>query len=71
MQVYDVLPPKKDDSPEVYYDNGKVKVLFASKEYLLAMKSMVSRKTERDKYDAALLFNLLHLSSWLDIEKIV
>jgi hypothetical protein len=46
-------------------------VQLGSREYLLAMKAMTSRRSEQDKTDAALLFNQLGLNSWLDIAELV
>jgi hypothetical protein len=71
VAVKSVLPPKPDDAPDVYYQDDDLTIRIASKSYLLAMKAASPRRAERDKRDAALLFNALGLNSWLDIDKAV
>ena len=71
MQIHDVMPPKDDDAPEIYHNKEGLKVVFASKPYLLAMKAMSDRKTQKDLDDAATLFNALGLRNWMDIDDIV
>jgi hypothetical protein len=66
-----IMPKLQDENPETYYQDGSLTVEFGSQEYLLAMKAVVSRRTEQDLHDAALLYNALRLSSWLDIARIV
>jgi hypothetical protein len=65
------MPPSPDDKPTVYYSDDALKVEFGSREYLLAMKAMTSRRSEQDKFDAALLFNDLGLKTWLDLANVV
>ena len=69
--VTDVLPRRPDENPEVYYQDETITVQFGSEEYLLAMKATTSRRTEQDRYDAALLYNSLSLKSYLDINSVV
>lgn len=71
MQIHDVMPPIGDDNPEVYSDANGLKVTFASKKYLLAMKAMSDRRSQKDLDDAAVLFNALRLKNWMDIDEIV
>jgi hypothetical protein len=66
-----VMPKLPDENPKTYYQDESLIVEFGSQEYLLAMKAVVSRRTEQDLHDAALLYNALELSSWLDIARIV
>lgn len=65
MQIHDVMPPIGDDNPEVYSDANGLKVTFASKKYLLAMKAMSDRRSQKDLDDAAVLFNALRLKNWM------
>lgn len=66
MQIHDVMPPIGDDNPEVYSDANGLKVTFASKKYLLAMKAMSDRRSQKDLDDAAVLFNALRLKiGWI------
>ena len=60
-----------DDNPEVYSDANGLKVTFASKKYLLAMKAMSDRRSQKDLDDAAVLFNALRLKNWMGIDEIV
>ncbi|MDR0950678.1 MAG: hypothetical protein LBM13_03485 [Candidatus Ancillula sp.] len=69
--VFDVMPKFPDDNPTIYYKNDNITVTVASREYLLAMKAMVTRKTFVDLTDAAVLFNQLGLHNWMDIDKLV
>ena len=71
MQIHDIMPPVADDDPQVYFDRDGLRVTFASKPYLLAMKAMSDRRSQKDLDDAAELFNLLGLSSWMDIDELV
>lgn len=71
MQIHDVMPPIGDDNPEVYSDANGLKVTFASKKYLLAMKAMSDRRSQKDLDDAAVLFNALRLKNWMGIDEIV
>jgi hypothetical protein len=65
------MPDKKDKGPHEYFNNGTLKVRFASKEYLLAMKVMTSRKKDRDIEDGAILFNKLNLKDADEVIDIV
>ena len=47
MQIHDVMPPIGDDNPEVYSDANGLEVTFASKKYLLAMKAMSDRRSQK------------------------
>jgi hypothetical protein len=69
--IIPIMPPLPDNSPTTYYNDGELTIEFASEEYLLAMKAVVSRKAEQDLLDAAILYNSLGLKSWLDISSIV
>ena len=71
MHIHDVMPPIGDDNPEVYSDANGLKVTFASKKYLLAMKAMSDRRSQKDLDDAAVLFNALRLKNWMGIDEIV
>ncbi|GHT79999.1 hypothetical protein FACS1894104_5360 [Actinomycetota bacterium] len=71
MAIVTIMPPVPDDNPSIYYQDDNLKVQFGSEEYLLAMKAVVPRRSEQDKYDAALLFNSLGLKSWLEINTMV
>ena len=66
-----VMPRVPDENPAVYYQDENITVQFGSEEYLLAMKAVTSRRTEQDRYDAALLFNSLALNSYLGIIDLV
>ncbi|MCL2757397.1 MAG: DUF6036 family nucleotidyltransferase [Coriobacteriia bacterium] len=71
MAIMDVMPFQPDDNPEIYYQDEGITVQFGSKEYLLAMKAVSSRRSEQDRLDAALLYNSLSLKSYLDINDLV
>jgi len=70
-QIADVMPSKPDENPVIYYKDNYLTVQFGSEEYLLAMKAVSSRRSEQDRFDAALMFNSLHLKSYLDISNLV
>jgi hypothetical protein len=69
--VVSVMPTVDDENPTVYYQSDSLKVTFASKEYLLAMKAMTLRRLNQDKVDAAILMNSLGLNDVSDISNIV
>jgi hypothetical protein len=71
MGIITIMPPVPDGNPSIYYQDDDLTIQFGSEEYLLAMKAVVPRRSEQDKFDAALLFNSLELKSWLDIYRIV
>lgn len=71
MQVRDVLPIHDDDAPITYFNKDGFTIRFASQRYLLAMKAMSDRHSQKDLDDAAILFNALHLRNWMDIDNIV
>lgn len=71
MQIHDVMPLHNDDHPITYFNESGLIVRVASQQYLLAMKAMSDRRSEKDLFDAAVLFNSLSLRSWMDIDRIV
>jgi len=69
--IAEVMPRFPDEHPVIYYQDEKIIVQFGSEEYLIAMKAVTSRRTEQDRYDAALLFVSLQYKSYLDISAAV
>jgi hypothetical protein len=69
--VRDFMPPVADDHPYGERIGPALVIEIASPEYILAMKSMTTRKSDGDLADAVHLCNLLGVSDRAELEAIV
>ena len=69
--VRDVMPPMPDDHPHGERIGPALVIEIASPEYILAMKSMTTRKSDGDLADAVHLCKLLGVSDEAELEAIV
>jgi len=69
--VRDFMPPEPDDHPRGERVGPALVIEIASPEYVLAMKSMTTRKSDGDLADAVHLCRLLGVSDQIALENIV
>lgn len=69
--VRDFMPPVPDDHPRGERIGPALVIEIASPEYILAMKSMTTRKSDGDLADAVHLCTLLGVSTEAELEAIV
>ena len=69
--VRDFMPPEPDDHPRGERIGPALVIEIASPEYVLAMKSMTTRKSDGDLADAVHLCRLLGISDQTALESIV
>jgi len=69
--VRDFMPPEPDDHPRGERVGPALVIEIASPEYVLAMKSMTTRKSDGDLADAVHLCRLLDISDQTGLENIV
>jgi len=66
-----LMPPHPDDNPVAVADLPGLTVRAGSPEFMLAMKSMVIRKSPPDLEDAAIICASLGIKDWYKIEEVI
>ncbi|MGV1089045.1 MAG: hypothetical protein ACOYBX_13770 [Mycobacterium sp.] len=69
--VRDFMPPEPDDHPRGERIGPALVIEIASPDYVLAMKTMTTRKSDGDLADAVHLCRLLGISNEADLEVVV